>query len=831
MADFRFWPNLQAKWRQQEKEEEEHRKLQESMLTVRVRLNYPFPSIVKNQKGENLDVLKYKRQIVDDFVEYVTEISRYQTIATVFNQALDFFTERAKSYGLTISRNTSRMIFYERNNTLRRIFASKADMEKKLRCVFDPQMVEPHPLYVIKFLLDSRIASVPFPIEPSGGILLQIQRVDIAKRTTVPELCVYIPPGEPVIRTKLIVGQQFRDDQREVLAARLVLESKTKENEFVNIDGGNMNGKIFSDLIKEYVGNSTAIVYYDGGLRQMCSNETIEATEADRKLPFEKSTMFEILDRKYFASILNVRLPSQEEINRAASVSGAYHGPTWAETVGANAAIYEEEREEDVIREEENEMRIDLSGVEIPKEDNEEIPSGRASTVSMGSDDLTGLVSGSFCNNTPQMSPSVSENEYGGCGERGEISSFELKNQLNAEMTINYVYNSHDNHNYMRINESANYESRKGDIEGESLSSGGQSTLVPTASSIIASSSSSSGDGRIIVVSANETHRVLDIDSRLKVGELKKWISTQLNIDTSQFVIFINTSESCDRGYESHAKDDEIVPNAFQSSTISVKLRPPLKIDEKMIQVVQFDMNENVREKWKTLFEVPASQKSLIGDIMLQCLRMYKEIYGVELTPQQVRMRDIPFYSNHNGGVLSPNQTLDERDTTWNTTLYLQIISDENLFGKPGVPLLVRRFRPSTVEVSPTHEIMVNPKAENQVLSFFEGISKYSQIPVDRIAVTDLKTYSWTKWPYWKNRLELLEGSMFVKDLHKADEKDYIARVGVRVIYYKDSEEVAKILSEEERKQIKIKENGQVESANRRKERPLRIQMSSVSEA
>lgn len=73
----------------------------------------------------------------------------------------------------------------------------------------------------------------------------------------------------------------------------------------------------------------------------------------------------------------------------------------------------------------------------------------------------------------------------------------------------------------------------------------------------------------------------------------------------------------------------------------------------------------------------------------------------------------------------------------------------------------------------------------------------------------------------------------FTKDLQVTYPfpREFLDKVGSRVLYYKDSDEEAKVLSEDERKQIKIKENGQSANANRRKERPLRIQMSSVCEA
>lgn len=73
----------------------------------------------------------------------------------------------------------------------------------------------------------------------------------------------------------------------------------------------------------------------------MVTKESQEATLADRKLPFDKSVMYHILDRKCFSTMVKVRLPSQEEIEKAASTKNAYQGPTWAETI---AIMKEEDR-------------------------------------------------------------------------------------------------------------------------------------------------------------------------------------------------------------------------------------------------------------------------------------------------------------------------------------------------------------------------------------------------------------------------------------------------------------------------------------------------------
>lgn len=68
--------------------------------------------------------------------------------------------------------------------------------------------------------------------------------------------------------------------------------------------------------------------------------------------------------------------------------------------------------------------------------------------------------------------------------------------------------------------------------------------------------------------------------------------------------------------------------------------------------------------------------------------------------------------------------------------------TDERLIGQPGVPVLVRRFRPSTVEVSGIQEALVDPNASNQMESLAQSVSTLSGIPVQRLAFTEVSCCS-----------------------------------------------------------------------------------------
>ncbi|PIO68801.1 hypothetical protein TELCIR_09396 [Teladorsagia circumcincta] len=205
----------------------------------------------------------------------------------------------------------------------------------------------------------------------------------------------------------------------------------------------------------------------------------------------------------------------------------------------------------------------------------------------------------------------------------------------------------------------------KGSAAEELLESQGGTRSVTESSDVTpvpVGNTPSSDSSRSIVELTSSTGNLLylDIDSRLPLEKLKGWLGQKLSIDPTQFVLIKHYRED-DKGYECNNKDEENIRSALDNVfKLGIKLRPPLKDDEKLIRIVQFDLEE-------------------------------------------------------------PNV-------------------DERLIGQPGVPLLVRRFRPSTVEVSGIHEVLVDPKATNQMESFARSVSSLSGIPVDRLVFTEVRS-------------------------------------------------------------------------------------------
>ncbi|EGT38644.1 hypothetical protein CAEBREN_00248 [Caenorhabditis brenneri] len=630
--------NSQEKWKRMEQEAEEERLRRMNLLQVHVTINYPFPSYVKLPDKTIKDLTSQKEQIAADFALYRTEISREQPIEAIFNQSYAYFSEQFKAYNLPHSKSSARLIYSEHNHMVMD-YKSPAEMKKKIRSVFNPNLSEPGPMYVVNFVLDVRISSCFFNLDVQNKVTIRVQRVDVGKRTTANELTMVLPGDVQLLRVKQWIGSQFRDDIHALCGARMVLETASNPAQFMII-GADFNAWEFRTLVSRYVGNAIPTFYYDGGIQTMVTKESAEATEEDRKIQdFQKTVMYNILDRKCFSTVVKVRLPSEEDVKKATVSANAYQGPSWAET---EANMKKEDKTW-------NQPRVSSTTAEISsivsknetqdvnnlvaEGDDEPIPSGRVSTASMRSaslDDMDEGIPGSLCNNTPQMSPCVSEGD-----DLDDTQTLEGKSQIMAD------YMQKTGPDFYRGDPSLLYNAKE---ESLSAVSSGQSTLVPsTSNQAISRPSPSDESGKIHVISSSENYHRLDIDSRMAVGEFKK-----------------------------------------------------------------------------------------------------------------VRFREIHQGTLKTGrAVLNPNDKFTVR-SYWNAPLNLQII-EESLIGKPGEAMLVRRFRPSTVEVSPVHEVLIDGDAECPAKEFIEAISKHSGIPVERVAVMEPENFGWTKWPYVKSRLDMLE--------------------------------------------------------------------------
>ncbi|VDL73312.1 unnamed protein product [Nippostrongylus brasiliensis] len=727
--------------------------------------------------------------------------------------------EIAKSYGgsyggWSTSNTNAYMLMYRKINKINSHFIRTADLPQhisQLKSQWKEQEAERERQRIYQLnLVNVSVCSRLIRATTERGLTIYeayVSKADLAKKI---EAC--LPPGRSNIMFLLDVwrprgipypvfppnGRTIRVARVDIPARRICpifhvyvnpeLASVIQVKQLIgSLFGDGQRAAVASRLVLERDGQPNGLVLLDAPaknfseLLQQCfsgvplvycdsgaKNDSIAEVEEDRRKPLQESTMFAVLDRKKFSQVLLLELPPQEEVVRAQAASNAYTGPAWTDT-----------------------MSVSQRAQKSPSTST--VPSAPATPMS-------GVSRSSSCGSNMAGSGSLADIDEGCCQNTPQTYSSGKYNVAEQEMECHSATHSIT----------------------------GASDVTPVPQTIPTNSDMSQSIIELPTSSGNLLY--LDVDSRLPFGRFKSWLGDKLSMDPAQFVV-IKHYRVDDKGYECNNKDDENVRGALENvAKLGIKLRPPLKDDEKLIRVVQFDLEEPNRENWKALFECPASKQTSVGDLTLQCIHLYAEIYGQRLTLNQVRLREMPSFSRPMKAVLNPSDTLDCRGAQWSNNIYFQIISDERLIGQPGVPLLVRRFRPSTVEVSNIHEVLVDPHATNQMESFAHAVSAVSGIPVERIAFTEVGS-SWEKWPFSLSRLAMLDGTVKFSTQPSYAPNDVIDRIGGRVIYYRDTAEPAKELSIEDRKQIQIKENGQSMTAvARRKERPLRIQMSSISE-
>ncbi|KAI1722019.1 ubiquitin carboxyl-terminal hydrolase domain-containing protein [Ditylenchus destructor] len=269
----------------------------------------------------------------------------------------------------------------------------------------------------------------------------------------------------------------------------------------------------------------------------------------------------------------------------------------------------------------------------------------------------------------------------------------------------------------------------------------------------------------------------IEIDKRQPCSQLRSWLTQYLNLDMSNFEIIKHVMES-DQGYSCHFSETDVVKEVFSHANhLAVKLTVSVKNNERPIMVSLFELQQPDHQKWKVLFQLPASEKTTVLEFLQKCRDLLARTYDEDYKVEQLRLRD---FTDH-GAV--------------NTVSY----------AGPGV---------------------------NDATDYLRRlIAKHEMLHFDRIEISEAyPTCDYmAKWPYTKSVLELYDTVKFRKDMHPPP-----SGYGGKLVYFKDSNEFTRNMSDEERKTIRIKESmvsSQSSNYGRRRERPLRIQMSSVSES
>ncbi|CAJ0955585.1 unnamed protein product, partial [Mesorhabditis belari] len=766
-----------AKWKRQEDEREEMLRYQASLVKVTVRLNLPGLS----------DALDFNRV-------FQKEIPKVRTLGSLLDEAIEFFDTEAPKDTLSSHKKNLRLLKCTPMWNIQAEFIARNHLTQTLEPHIPIGGYNPQLRTELYFLLDIKRPTGSFyPLEftqtsnfSQSPKTYQIVCVDVVKEQIFSTFLAGIDYKETTLQVKKKLGGIFGVKEHEFLHFRLWTE-KRGYNSDMSFAAPQIGDTVSQHAIS-YL-SDPAYLFIDGGIPG-CDSNTPEVVE-DRKKPMMESKMYAVLERKKHETRLFIELPTIDEIQKVQSLpmGSTSSGPSLETTQTI-------------------EMPLSV-GTAATDDPMSAVPSGRASsTSSLDGDDAMAI--DSLCNNTPQMSPNVSENGDGYHSGEEDVGH----GGLNSLLMKSWTANPPTMHPDPYLTPPATETDTLAATVDESDSSSG--TLVPW----------QLHRDQIIVENEGSKLRI-NVDKRITVAKLKAWIGEKIKMEPTQFVLLKHHEEN-DNGYECGASSEmsDSVEQAFKSvNKISILLRPPLKDNEKLIHVSLFSIEEVDREKWKPLFEIPASKETLVSTFIGDCRRYYQAQYGENLPSERLRIRCL---DNSFRAIvcLLNDSTLEKRGQQWLSKVFLQLIP-EDLVDAEGDSIFIRRFKPSSMELGPMEEIFVNPTAwPDPVHATKETIAKRSGIPTDQIELVE--PGGWDKWPFVKSRLDLLEKSDWRPTLISGD--NCVTSNHGKVLYYRDSKEEPKKLTPDERKQISIKDRTVSSTTPRRHERPLRINMNSVSE-
>uniref|UniRef100_A0A7E4V7V7 USP domain-containing protein n=1 Tax=Panagrellus redivivus TaxID=6233 RepID=A0A7E4V7V7_PANRE len=324
------------------------------------------------------------------------------------------------------------------------------------------------------------------------------------------------------------------------------------------------------------------------------------------------------------------------------------------------------------------------------------------------------------------------------------------------------------------------------------------------------------------------------VDHLQYTKKLIEWIGRYLDISSDKIGLAKHYSDTDVKGYDMTLYATETVKSSFASvSRVTVTLKVPCKPGEKLVRVVEFDLNnESCPDNWPTLFSIPVTDDTPFSDFKAQCLATLDSAYAEKLEPNSVRLREI---ANVGAPVLSLNKTFKaRRNIALDSIIALQRV-------KPGVDvyvvkedapemasIIVRRFCPSTLETMPPFEILLPVSlTENGTQLVKKIIADHAKLVPERIAISEFQPMgTFARWPFTRSTLDMCEHVKFMETV------PFPTDYNGKSVYFIDRNETKKVLTEDDRRSLKIRERMNNTSTNtaRRTERPLRIQMSSISE-
>uniref|UniRef100_A0A0N5ASV0 Ubiquitin carboxyl-terminal hydrolase 47 n=1 Tax=Syphacia muris TaxID=451379 RepID=A0A0N5ASV0_9BILA len=682
--------------------------------------------------------------------------------------------------------------------------------------------------------------------------------VDIAKKTILTSIFIQFSLSCTVFEMRKKIGEYFGFNKELYQKTRVVIDKKSALTlpSFLLLEN---DDESCSTLINT-AGTRLLSIYFDTSISS-------DLVEEDRRKNFEKSRLLALLERKRLAMTLTIHLPAENDYKQAgiapldfSNIDSIILNCASSNDVECSTTVDSSNDGHGLEHSMKGDCKNEVTQIHrehhspAPATEVASLPVASASSATMSNNyPLSASLTNSQLSSTSSLvseddrEPILMEFDHSGTSSPffTPIVSPSVSDSDDACLEGSNTLNTMKER-YERIFNAVADMKDMTEVEGlspvdldliSSTAESSEDTVTMGAQTVnSAVGSETSGSNYEVVVLSRSSENgvneiVVELDGRQSVSSLKEWLSKLLAVDVNRFVVLKHYKKG-DDGYENIFYDNETVRDYYSSVVyISINLRSPLKENERVIRVSQFVLDTAEYERWPYLFSIVVSPDTKVHDMLLKCRDLLKATCNLDYELRRLRLRELDVAIG--APVMNSGDTMGRRGGEWSRSVYLQILSEKEAdeweeCGTTSYPVAVQRWNPSTLEVSPRSELVVAADLEDQTAALKGAIASHFHVPVEKIELSEpYPSNVWTKYPYTKDRLELLDTVYF------SSRTINVNNFNGKLVYFKLNDELPKRLTEAERRAIRIKDSSakSMDVTKRRKEKPLRIQLSSsVSE-
>lgn len=317
----------------------------------------------------------------------------------------------------------------------------------------------------------------------------------------------------------------------------------------------------------------------------------------------------------------------------------------------------------------------------------------------------------------------------------------------------------------------------------------------------------------------NESKRCCKVlvDKRMSLGKFKKHLEPILGVPVEYFKIYRPYSTNNDMEWST-------LTDTFRSKKdgdkLIVKLGRVLRKDEFLGKVYHLTPDNN--EHFKLLFEWIIGKGQLVSHVKKDILIQAKKQHMLDIPYNKCRLRK-KSWKDPGKIYLDDQRFVDDVSICSNFEIFLQELPEgEKASCSRQLVLFVKRWSPSTLSLSPFHEVVLDSRT---VEDLKKKVAETSRIPLEFVEVAIVKQ----TFPCDMNVLCVhkdLDWNPTVPHL-----EDYPLQVDDdgSVFFYRDSREILKEITPEEKKEIQQREKTRLDKfssrtySSPRRERALKI--------